>query len=252
MEKEKLLRSLNLKIFIHKLVFAGMLLALTPSVYAKEALNNAQIDALLDRSSVGNEQEIQEWASKLSDESKNLAWKELERQYEELLGNKQMGNLAENDIEENIRPERLYIFVSASMPIGLLQSYYKMAERYKAILVFKGLPKGSFKELTKLILEIASTDKNLQNNQEQNLELAAGMQIDDEAFARYGINSAPAFVLARAPEFNPNQEGQEDKIIYDKIVGNVGLKYALEQFAKSGDLKIAALEYLNSGKENAK
>jgi len=65
------------------------------------------------------------------------------------------------------------IFVSNGMSKNLLKSYVKLAKKYNAILVFNGLPNGSWHKLSQLVTEI-SGDKP---------ELVA-LQIDDEAFAK--------------------------------------------------------------------
>jgi type-F conjugative transfer system pilin assembly protein TrbC len=133
----------------------------------------------------------------------------------------------------NTKPQ-LLIFVSTSMPMSLLRNYYKEASIYGGTLVFNGLPNGSFKELTKLILDIQETN-NTEGKQN------AGSVIDDESFQKFGINNVPAFVLYKEEECF---EATSCKITYDKVIGNIGIKAALESFADNGDMKEYATGFL--------
>ena len=123
----------------------------------------------------------------------------------------------------------LQIFVSSSMPKSLLRDYAKEASIYGGVLVFRGLPKGSMIKLTELVRDISDED------------YPAAMQIDDESFTMYGVDSVPAIILSQNAGF-----GQIDKQIqeHDKIYGNVPIRYALESFAKSGKLTDRAAQIL--------
>ena len=84
-------------------------------------------------------------------------------------------------------------------------------------------------KLTELVRDISDED------------YPAAMQIDDESFTIYGVDSVPAIILSQNSGF-----GQIDKQIqeHDKIYGNVPIRYALESFAKSGNLSDKAIEIL--------
>lgn len=127
---------------------------------------------------------------------------------------------------------QLYIFVSTSMPKEVIGRYYKEAAKYNGILVFKGLPNGSFKELQLLILEL----KNYNNVKEIDggRGKEAGVIIDDECFKKFGITSVPSIALVREEECF---EQSSCKTTYDLITGNVGIRYGLATFANSGDLR---------------
>ena len=138
------------------------------------------------------------------------------------------------------------------MPKALLKSYLKEATKYKGVLVFKGLPNGSFKELFQLVKELTEDDVAY-NDASHNKEVfgvdQAGVQIDDEAFESFGVTVVPTIVLSRSKstieELLPQEGDPSRKASYDRIVGNVGIKYALEQFSSSGDLNREALERLH-------
>ncbi len=104
------------------------------------------------------------------------------------------------------------IFVSLSMPKSLLEQYDKQAKQIGAKLVIRGFKNNSFKETIQYTQKIA-------------------MEVDPMAFRKFSVTSVPSFVLS-------------DNSKFDKIIGNVSIKYALEQFEAKGDLKQKAKKYL--------
>lgn len=141
--------------------------------------------------------------------------------------------MPEDEIIESSVPNKPYalrVFVSSSMPINLLKSYALEAKKYNATLVFKGLPNGSFKELSKLVL--AMRDEGSEDDNDM-----SSIQIDDEAFDRFGVTSVPSIVLS---DESTCETPDLCKLAYDKIDGSLEIKTALEKFATSGDMKSAA------------
>lgn len=112
----------------------------------------------------------------------------------------------------------LQIFVNSSMPKALLKAYAKEAKQYGGVLIFNGLPEGSFLKLIKLVYEISEED-------------GVPMQIDDESFVAYHVGEVPSIVLSR----DGSQFAE-----YDKVVGAITVKGALELFANNGDLALYA------------
>jgi conjugal transfer pilus assembly protein TrbC len=106
----------------------------------------------------------------------------------------------------------LYVFVSLSMPKSILEQYGQIAKQIGAKLIIRGFKNNSFKETVEYTKEVVC-------------------QVDPVAFKKFNITSVPSFVLSTNDQF-------------DKLVGNVSIKYALEQFATQGDLKTQAQEYL--------
>jgi len=167
----------------------------------------------------------EEWANNLSQNAMDMTWQNLKGQLE---GSKIYGDdYSDQSIKK--RAGRLMVFVSSSMNTSLLKSYAKEAEKYGGVLVFKGLPGGTFKELDKLVTAI----------QDENDDCP--MQIDDETFELYGINKVPAIILSREDDCAP---WQTCKLSYDKIIGNIGIKFALEKFRDEGELSNLAGELL--------
>ena len=181
-------------------------------------------------------EEDAKWAADLTSSSIDMMWQNLKSKFEsqEQL---EIKTGFESDREEARERQfaGLYIFVSTSMPKPLLKSYLQEANKYGGVLVLKGLPQGSFKELTKFVIDLTGNNGNLQ-------DIAANIQIDDEAYERFKVVSVPTIVLSVDSEYHPNQTAI---LKFDKMVGNVGVKYSLEEFSKSGELKMQASRYLN-------
>jgi len=138
------------------------------------------------------------------------------------------------EFDQNLRDEvinprpALQIFVSSSMPKALLKNYALEAKKYGGVLVFRGLPDGSIHKLTEYLMEIVTVE-------------TSAMQIDDEAFAAFGINSVPAIVLSK-PETIFSKEKTEAK--FDKVIGNITIKASLALFAGSGDMQSSVKKLL--------
>jgi type-F conjugative transfer system pilin assembly protein TrbC len=131
------------------------------------------------------------------------------------------------DLRESVLKPRpvLQIFVSTSMPRQLLKSYAREASRLGGIIVFCGLPDGSFRKLTDLVMEI-SDEKH-----------PYAAQIDDEAFKAFDVKTVPTIVLVKPNAMFDKQRGQEK---FDKVQGNITIKGALELFSNNGDLAVLA------------
>jgi type-F conjugative transfer system pilin assembly protein TrbC len=135
----------------------------------------------------------------------------------------------------NTKPQ-LLIFVSTSMPMSLLRNYYKEASIYGGTIVFNGLPNGSFKELSQLVLDMQEPNNTKSNH-------TVGSIIDDESFQKFGIQNVPSFVLYKEEECF---EETSCKITYDKVIGNIGIKAALEGFADNGEMHRDAAKLLEA------
>ncbi len=162
-------------------------------------------------------------------------WLELQKMQQE---QRQSGN---NDLELdqllNIdvlkKNNTLRVFVSSSMGVELLRNYARQAKHYKAILVFNGLPGGSWRKLSDLVYEITEGE-------------ASSIQLDDMAFAEYSIKSVPAFVLSREESvFDADENSPKE---FDRIVGNIGIRRALQEIKKNGELSEAAQAILDEAK----
>jgi type-F conjugative transfer system pilin assembly protein TrbC len=179
---------------------------------------------LLFKPCVYGDENAMEWAERIATDNSQAFIENLKEMME-------MPGFDENLKTEVLKPRpRLQIFVSSSMPISLLKSYAKEAAKYNGVLVFRGLPDGSFHKLSRLVADISGGSAE-----------GIAMQIDDEAFKAFNIKIVPTIVLSKeASIFSEQVKGGA----FDKVGGNVTIRYALELFAKEGDLKTNALELL--------
>ena len=138
-------------------------------------------------------------------------------------------SVSSDDSDDLTSNTSLRIYVSSSMSVSLLKSYATSAKKYNAILVFQGLPSGSWRKLSDLVSELSGNDNN-----------AIAMQIDDESFKQFGITNVPSFVLAKEEDvFSENP-----KVTFDKVTGSIGIKKALELFKDHGELSDIAQDRL--------
>lgn len=171
------------------------------------------------------------WANEVADQFKAVAKKEIIEKFLSLKG--MQGREAEIELFKH-KKDRLRIFVSSSMPLTLLKAYNLEAAKYGGSLIFKGLPNGSFKELTKLVMQVSKEGE----------EGLGHIEIDDNAFEKFGINSVPTIILSKN-EGEGFLSSKNEKEEFDKVEGAIGIRLALEKFAESGDLKEVAQGYLN-------
>ena len=185
----------------------------------------------------------------LIEKSQEIVMSTIAEKYRELLMlRQQQDGLAEHnsltDLDEQGRNYRdsstLKVFVSSSMSTELLKTYVKEAKRYGAVLVFNGLPGNSWVKLNKTVTEIVGDEEGV------------GIQIDPEEFDRFNIKTVPAFVLLKEDDrvTYTSKEAEEDKVIYDKVTGNIGIETALRLFAEKGELGLEAQAKLeNAGND---
>lgn len=174
-----------------------------------------------------------EFAKDLTEKSRQMTLSNIKAKWLELqnmLGSKDRKNRVDTESLAAFDSEREWgtsfrIFVSSSMNKNLLKSYARQAKKYNAVLVFNGLPSGSWRKLTELITEISGSRQE-----------AIAAQIDNEAFAKFNVTHVPSFVLSREEDIFT----QEPKVIFDKVSGAIGIGAALEIFASKGELKDVA------------
>lgn len=228
MAKEKLLRALVFRLVIIISVILSTVVranvCMSDSTVNQASKQDVELANKINEAVIKVSKEHSNLAKEIADQGRELALQNIIRKFKELKKESgeewQVGELVElAELAE--MDANLQIFVSQSMSLNLLRTYYKQAINYGGILVFKGLPEGSFKELTKLVIQI-SRGKDI-----------GAMQIDDEAFEKFGISSVPTIVLSQESNCLFNQNC---RLIYDKIIGNIGIRGALEKFAESGDL----------------
>jgi len=185
----------------------------------------------------------------LIEKSREIVMGTIAEKYRELLMlRQQQDGLTEHNslrgLDEQGRNYRdsvlLKVFISSSMGPELLKTYVRQARRYGGVLVFNGLPDNSWVKLNKTVTEIVGNEEGV------------GIQIDPEEFDRFNIKTVPAFVLIKEADLitGTSEEPAEDKVIYDKVTGNIGIETALRLFAEKGELGLEAQAKLeNAGNE---
>ena len=214
--------------FLLSLVSVRLAMACDNTVCNKSDLGNVFYSA--------SEEDIK-WAKDLTNSSIDTVWQNLKnifksQEQSEIAG----GSKLRDNTGRGRQFSGLYIFVSQSMPQALLKNYLHEANKYGGVLVLKGLPQGSFKELAKFVTDITGTSDNAH-------DIEANIQIDDEAYDKFNVVVVPTIVLSLSSDYHP-LESTDFK--FDKMVGNVGVKYSLEEFSNSGELKEEARRLLNN------
>lgn len=171
------------------------------------------------------EENNRNWALDLSNKQKQEFWQNMRCKAKEYFPQDKMKEIISSRL-------KLKIFVSSSMSISLLKDYIREAANFGGVLVLRGLPNGSMIELISLISEIS------------NFESSVAIQLDDESFEEFGIDNVPAIVLSKQKSILSDEKSEA--LIYDKVSGNVGIRYALELFAQEGELKDDAVELLKT------
>lgn len=128
----------------------------------------------------------------------------------------------------------LLVFVSFSMPHGSLVRLAEQARRAGAVLVFRGLAGATLREMNARVAPLART--------------GAAMQINPQAFARFGIRAVPTFVVAAGDlSCAVSSCGGHAQ----RVAGDVSLDFALERLARQGgalaDAAEARLQRLRGG-----
>ncbi len=115
----------------------------------------------------------------------------------------------------------LTLFVSFSLGEKALLNLAHEAKLYGAALVLRGFKDGSYAKTVKALQKIIQ-------------KTGQGFIIDPELFSLFSVTAVPTYVLSR-----PFQHASErtQTPLHDRLQGHVSLQYALEIFAKEGDLK---------------
>lgn len=187
-----------------------------------------------------------EFAKDLAEKSRQMTLPQMKAKWFELqnmlgmLGTSEEKDTQDNESLPDFDSEQengtsFRIFVSSSMSKNLLKSYASRAKKYGAVLVFKGLPGGSWCKLSELVVEISGDRPEL-----------IAMQIDDEVFAQFDIKEVPSFVLSKTEDIF----AENPKVTFDKVTGAIGIRRALEIFKGEGQLKDIANSKLEQGRHD--
>lgn len=140
---------------------------------------------------------------------------------DEFQHNASKGAIAFRNPSEEPKGE-LYIFISFSMGEKALLNIAHEAKEFGGTLVLRGFHKGSY----------VKTAQSLQNII---TKTGQGVIIDPELYSLFAITAVPTYVLVKP--FNMIAVERTQTPLHDKLQGHVSVHYALETFAKDGDLK---------------
>jgi len=157
------------------------------------------------------------------------------------------------------KSERIYIFISSSMPKETLRSYVRDVARLRdpnVKLVMRGLVGGVryIKPTMRFVSGILLKNPDCDPEKSRCERFAAGVNVDPLLFSRYGIGRVPAIVYARNVSLLDSglSEGMEKNISVGAsytIHGDVALSYALDRFrSETGSQALEPLiRVLNAG-----
>lgn len=118
-----------------------------------------------------------------------------------------------------------YMFASFSLSDTHLRQMMDYAKMYNGVIVFRGIENNSFQKMGKHIQSLARDGDE------------ASIIIDPTLFKEFQIVQVPSYVLSRRGKC---PVGTSCKVEYDKIIGNMTPKYALERFIEKGELSQVA------------
>lgn len=124
--------------------------------------------------------------------------------------------------QQHGQPDALYL-ISFSVPESGLKLMIPEAAGFGIPSVINGLADNDFRKTAAAVFRLAAENDN------------SGVQIDPEAFARFGIRQVPALVVRCGEQ-------------YDVVYGNIRIGSALEAVVREGDCADTALRLLNGGK----
>ena len=155
--------------------------------------------------------------------------------------------------------ERLYIFISSSVPMHVLRNYAADAGRLQdpnIIFVLRGFVGGAryVKPTKTFVLDMLKRSPDCDASASVCEALGVSLQIDPALFARYGISEVPAFVYVpdiQIVDFD-RSEGESDSAkvgTYIMIKGDMPLENMLEKLQEeTGSRTVASvLTALRSG-----
>lgn len=148
--------------------------------------------------------------------------------------------------------ERVYIFISSSVPRETLRNYVRdvaMLRDPNVKLVMRGLIGGVkyIKPTMRFVSGILLKDPACNPEKRRRERYAAGVNVDPLLFSRYAVKEVPAIVYARNVtvldvEMSEGMERNAKSGDYYTIHGDVALAYALERFRS--ETRSTALEAL--------
>lgn len=144
--------------------------------------------------------------------------------------------------------ERVYIFISSSVPIETLRNYAREIDKLRepnVLMVLRGFKDGmvKVKPTLEFISSITMKDRNCKGDKCE--AYSAAINIDPMLFRKYNVNAAPAVVYARGIRLVDPDMGDcqtEESTGHFMVKGDARLSYALEVINR--EARSASLERL--------
>ena len=117
------------------------------------------------------------------------------------------------------------MFASLGLSDTILRQMFDYAKIYNGVIVLRGAEDNSFKKTAEHIGRLAKEGEE------------AAIIIDPTLFKQFQVERVPTYILAKQGKC---PMGMSCKPNYDKIIGNITPKYALEKFVEKGELFLEA------------
>lgn len=138
-------------------------------------------------------------------------------------------------------PAELTLFVSFSLGEKALLNLAHEAKIYGATLVLRGFKDGSYAKTVHALQKIIQ-------------KTGQGFIIDPELFSLFSVIAVPTYVLSKPFQLQALESKTQERTftpIHDRLQGHVSLQYALETFAKEGDLQNEAHSLLEKAEKGS-
>jgi len=182
------------------------------------------------------------------------------KQYEEDNKTEKKENLQRLDkIGNNFQNDRLYIFISSSIPFEVIRNYIREADRIgkynNIVFVMRGFINGAkyilptVEYISKLLVKNTACNVVKEKCEFFN----ANIIVDPLLFSRYGIQEVPTFVYAKNLNITDHglSEGMDENVSVSncwKISGDANFTYAINKLIEKADSDF--LRYISSKLEN--
>ena len=138
---------------------------------------------------------------------------------------------AQQKLFTNEKKVNFYMFASLGLSDQILRQMLDYTKIYNGIIVLRGVEDNSFKKMSEHIQRLTKEDEEL------------AIIIDPTLFKKFNVEQVPTYVLAKQEKC---PAGVSCQAHYDKIIGNITPKYALEKFVEKGELPSEAKALLGA------
>ena len=209
--------------------------------YAKDAPNSVEsLDIQQNKLSDKDMQQLKQWVAKTKQNLPTMSNPALQNQRltNETGGVNLEALLARGSpvLAQNYQSLDAYglfiVFVSLSMPKASLVDIVQAVHKAGGKVIIRGMIDNNMQKTIRRTRDIIATAK------------VGEINIDPRPFDMFGVQSVPTFIMTTQSINNCLDVKCTTKPVYDKLVGNVSVEIALENFVSNGDTKKFAAAYL--------